>query len=99
LVAAALPGAVLAGPSSESACNRRLSVELTPDVPDPRDDSFLSSLLSNQVDYRLVFQGETEDSDILLELVGPGPAHRCQEVIQSMLKDGRVVSIHQDVGA
>jgi hypothetical protein len=27
-------------------CDMRLSVELTPDVPDPRDVGFLSSLLS-----------------------------------------------------
>lgn len=74
-------------------CHRRLAVELTPDVPDPRDDAFLSSLLSNEVEYRLTFRGKSDDSNIFLELTGPGPAYRCEEVIRSMRKDGRVLSI------
>jgi len=34
--------------ASPAVCNMRLSVELTPDVPNPVDLGFLSSLLSNQ---------------------------------------------------
>ena len=93
LLVPVLPGAVMADTAHGPACDRRLVVELTPDVPDPRDAAFLSSLLSNEVEYRLIFRGEAGDSAILLELLGPGPAYRCQEVIQSMRKDGRVLSI------
>ena len=74
-------------------CDSLLTVELTPDVPDPRDTGFLSSLLSNQVDYRLSFRGEIDDSNIVVELTGPGPTYRCQDVIQTIGRDGRVLSV------
>jgi hypothetical protein len=37
----------------DTACEARLTVELTPDVPDATDAGFLSSLLTNHPDYRL----------------------------------------------
>jgi hypothetical protein len=89
--------ALLACGAAEAAtgpiCDWHLTVELTPDVPDPRDTGFLSSLLSNEIGYRLVFRGASDDSNLLLELIGPGPAYRCREAIQTMRKDSRVVSI------
>jgi len=51
----------------------QLTVELTPDVPDPQDAGFLSSLLSNQVNYRLTMLRERDGSVIVLELTGPAP--------------------------
>jgi hypothetical protein len=93
VLAILLPSSAMAEAPQAPTCLRRLVVELTPDVPDPRDDAFLSSLLSNEVEYRLTFRGESAHSDIFLELTGPGPAYRCEEVIRSMRKDGRVVSI------
>jgi hypothetical protein len=93
------PVALLSGGVAEAAppmtCYRRLSVELTPDVPNPRDDGFLSSLLGNKVDYQLIYRGQidSDSDDILLELVGPGPEYRCRAVIQEMRRDGRVLSI------
>jgi hypothetical protein len=95
MAAAALAGGV-ADPAAAADCDRRLTVELTPDVPDPRDTGFLSSLLSNEVDYQLVFRGKSDDTNIVLELIGPGPAYRCQEAIQTMRRDARVVSLHVD---
>jgi hypothetical protein len=93
LCAAALAVTGVTGTAVAETCDRQLAVQLTPDVPDPRDAGFLSSLLGNQVEYRLTFLGQADDSDIRLELSGPGPAYRCREVIHSMRKDGRVVTI------
>jgi hypothetical protein len=94
LIAVAALASGLADAAVAADCDRRLTVELTPDVPDPRDTGFLSSLLSNEVDYQLVFRGKTDDTNIVVELIGPGPAYRCQEAIQTMRRDARVVSLH-----
>jgi hypothetical protein len=94
LIAAAALGGGFVHTVSAADCDSRLSVELTPDVPDPRDAGFLSSLLSNDVGYELVFRGKTDDSNIVVELIGPGPEYRCREAIQTMSRDARVLSIH-----
>jgi hypothetical protein len=77
-------------------CEARLTVELTPDVPDASDAGFLSSLLNNHPDYRLNLLREIDPSLIELDLAGPGPDYLCQNVIDAMRKDGRVLSIHVD---
>ena len=82
--------------ASPAVCDMRLSVELTPDVPNPVDSGFLSSLLSNQASYRLTLQGWRPGSIIVIELTGSGPDSRCQDVVEAMRKDGRVLSIHVD---
>jgi hypothetical protein len=99
ILSAALLAALLVNntaAASPAVCNMRLSVELTPDVPNPLDSGFLSSLLSNQASYRLTLQGSRSGSVIVLELAGPGPGYRCQNVVEAMRKDGRVLSIHLD---
>lgn len=93
LVALASTAAHAAAPAS---CAMRLTVELTPDVPNPRDAGFLSSLLSERVDYRLNWVRRDSASEIVLELTGPGPAEECRDVVQTMRNDGRVLSIHTD---
>jgi hypothetical protein len=97
LRAVLLVGVVLASgtaaATSPITCERRLTLEVSPDVPDPRDIGFLSSLLSNEVGYQLVFRGRIDDTNIVVELIGPGPAYRCREAIQAMRRDARVVSI------
>jgi hypothetical protein len=92
LLAAVLVNNVAA--AAPAVCNMRLSVELTPDVPNPLDSGFLSSLLSNQASYRLTLRGWHPGSVIVIELTGPGPEYRCQNVVEAMRKDGRVLSIH-----
>jgi len=92
LLAAVLTGHVAA--ASPARCSVRLSIELTPDVPEPWDSGFLSSLLSNQVSYRLSLLGRQPGSVIVTELEGPGPEYRCRNVVEAMRKDGRVLSIH-----
>ena len=80
-------------------CDVRLTVELTPDVPNPTDEGFLGSLLSNQVDYLLRLRRERSDSLLVLELTGPGPAYRCRNAIETIRRDGRVVSVHLSKGS
>ena len=92
LIAAAELAGGLADTASAAGCDSRLSVELTPeDVPDPRDPGFLGSLLSNEVGYQLIFRGKTDDSNIVVELrgpgLGPGPEYSCREAIQTMRRD------------
>src|ERR1700685_1192124 len=72
-------------------CHRHLSVELTPDVPNPRDLAFLSSLLT-QPGFQLSWTGQN-GSVVELDLTGPGPDDQCRAVIAAMRKDGRVQSI------
>jgi hypothetical protein len=71
----------------------RLTVELAPDVPDPTATGFLGSLLSNRVDYWLSLRRERSDTLLGLELTGPGPGYRCQNAIEAIRRDGRVVSV------
>ena len=83
-----------ANAASPAACDMRLTVELTPDVPNPEDAGFLSSLLSNQAGYRLtLWRQESDSSVVVLDLAGPGPAYRCQNVIETLRKDARVLSV------
>jgi hypothetical protein len=100
-VAAALLAVInsAATATSPTPCDMRLIVELTPDVPDPRDLGFLSSLLGNHSDYRLTFQQRRGDFVFVLELTGPGPTYVCQGVVDDMRKDGRVLSIHLSAGS
>jgi len=96
LGAVALASGLLSNTSIAAAparCDVRLTVELTPDVPDPTDEAFLDSLLSNQVDYQLSLRQERSDSLLVVELVGPGPAYRCRNAIQTIRRDGRVLSV------
>jgi hypothetical protein len=79
-------------------CDVRLTVELTPDVPNPTDAGFLGSLLSNQVDYLLSLRRERSDSLLVLELLGPGPDYRCRNAIEAIRRDGRVLSVHVNKG-
>lgn len=79
--------------AAPAACAVRLSVELTPDVPDPGDPEFLSSLLSNHPDYRLTLKGQEDGSVIVLDLAGPGPEYQCANVIDTIRRDGRVLSV------
>jgi hypothetical protein len=82
--------------ASVAPCDMRLRVELTPDVPDPRDPGFVSSLLGNHPDYQLtLLRLDPQNASVItLDLAGPGPVAGCREVVNSMRKDARVVSVH-----
>jgi hypothetical protein len=99
VASAAVLAAVMAGyaaAASPAVCNMRLAIELTPDVPEPLDAGFLSSLLNNKVSYRLTLLSQQPGSVIVTELVGPGPEYRCRKVVETMRRDARVLSVHLD---
>jgi len=76
-------------------CDLRLRVELTPDVPYPRDAGFVSSLLGNHLEYQLTLlrQDPENYSVITFNLTGPGPVAGCRDVVSSLRKDARVLSV------
>jgi hypothetical protein len=86
----ALPSAPLI--AAPAPCDSKLIVVFTPDVPNPTDSGFLSSLLSNQPGYRLTLVQSTTDSGTVLELTGAGPSGLCQNVLATIRKDSRVQS-------
>ncbi len=92
LVPAAASGPATA--ASPATCDMRLGVVLTPDIPNPADLGFLSSLLSNHPDFQLTLRRERSDTVLALELSGPGPESRCWNVIETMRRDGRVLSVY-----
>jgi hypothetical protein len=80
-------------PIAPPRCALRLSVEVTPDVPNPGDGGFISSLLGDNTGYQLFLLQVVDDTHVNLQLQGPGPAERCQAVVASISNDGRVASI------
>ena len=80
-------------PIAPPKCALRLSVEVTPDVPNPGDGGFISSLLGDNAGYQLFLLQVVDDTHVNLQLQGPGPAERCQAVVASISNDGRVASI------
>ena len=82
--------------AQSSKCDLQLTVELTPDVPDPTDAGFLSSLLNNHPGYRLELLRVIDPALLELDLSGPGPGYQCVGVINTIRKDARVLSVHSD---
>ncbi|MDB6043965.1 MAG: hypothetical protein JWM63_2516 [Gammaproteobacteria bacterium] len=93
---ASLIGTSVAVADEAGQCEVRLTVELTPDVPNASTGGFLSSLLSNRVKYELTLLQEDSDSVIVVDLTGPGPDYRCRNAIEAIRRDGRVLSVHVD---
>jgi hypothetical protein len=77
-------------------CIERLTVKVTPDVPNPRDDGFLSSLLNNHPEYRLTWVRREDLTTIVVDLSGPGPDEECDSVVQTLRRDGRVEWVRPD---
>jgi hypothetical protein len=80
-------------PMAQPTCALRLTVEVTPDVPNPTDGGFISSLLGDHEGYSLFLLRSVNDSHVVLQLQGPGPRERCRAVVDSMRNDSRVQSI------
>jgi hypothetical protein len=74
-------------------CSLQLKIVLTPGVPDPRNEGFLSSLLTNESGYQLSLVRQVDDSTVVVDLLGPGPDLRCQQVVDVIRKDSRVESV------
>lgn len=95
--------AVFGNPATATAqevpvCAARLTVEVSASVPRAADDGFLSSLLNNHFTYRLDLVRQQSSSVLEVELTGPGPGYRCDNVIEAMRKDARVQSIEVESG-
>lgn len=80
-------------PATPPQCSMALSVEVTPDVPNPGNGAFISSLLGNHTEYQLFLVRIVDDTHVNLRLQGPGPNERCQAVVDSISNDGRVQSV------
>jgi hypothetical protein len=80
-------------PVAAPKCALRLTVEVTPDVPNPADGGFISSLLGDHAGYQLFLLQVVDDTHVILQLQGPGGHERCQAVVDAMSNDGRVLSI------
>jgi hypothetical protein len=75
------------------ACRLRLQVWLDPDVPDPRNEGFLSSL-ANRPGYALTWLGASQDDkSVTLELSGPGPSYQCRRELDFIRRDARVLTV------
>jgi len=83
-------------PMAPPQCALRLSVEVTPDVENPADPGFISSLLGDNVGYQLFLLNRVDDTHVNLQLQGPGEAANCRAVVKSMREDGRVSSIQEN---
>jgi hypothetical protein len=92
---AVLGSSTAAAAAPAARCDRLLTVQLTPDVPDPRNAAFVSSLLGNHPGYQLTVRQQRDGSVVVLELTGPGPGYLCQSVVDAMRKDGRVLSVRE----
>ena len=93
LILSVLLGTNAAEAAPPAPCDMRLSVELTPDVPNPGDVGFLTSLLGDHSGYQLTLRRQRDGSVLVLELSGPGPDYLCRNVVEAMRKDGRVLSV------
>lgn len=96
IAAVLLLGSAAAHADTQADCTMRLVVELTPDVPNPQDSGFLSSLLNDNPSYQLNWVRKVDMSFIALDLKGPGPLDRCEDVVETMRRDGRVLSVYPE---
>ena len=80
-------------PRAPPQCAMRLNVQVTPDVPNPGDGGFISSLLGDHPGYHLFVLQVVDNTNVILQLQGPGSRDRCQAVVDSIRNDGRVASI------
>jgi hypothetical protein len=76
VLSAAMLAAMLVTNSAAASpvCDIQLHVELTPDIPDPFDSGFLSSLLSNQTGYRVTLLGRRPGSVLVISSLAPVPS-------------------------
>jgi hypothetical protein len=83
----ALPGLAAA---QGTQCTLLLKVKLTPDVENPKDPAFLSTLVGDP-SYSLVLVRASSDSEVL-QL--SGPANSCRKQVGIMRTSAWVIYIH-----
>lgn len=62
-------------------------------MPNAADPDFLSSLVGNHPGFSLVLERVIDDSNVELQLDGPGSDENCLEVVETMRRDARVESV------
>jgi hypothetical protein len=72
-------------------CEARLKVTLTPDVPNPRDPSFLSALTADPL-YELIWIRGT-DTTAVYELIGPATDYHCEDEIKRLSRDAHLLDL------
>jgi hypothetical protein len=72
-------------------CHARLSLTLTPDVPNPRDPSFLSTLTANPL-YSLIWV-EGNDTTAVVDLTGPATDYHCEDEIRRLSRDAHIMDL------
>ena len=81
-------------------CHARLSLKLTPDVPNPRDPSFLSALTADPL-YEITWVNG-QDSAVVVDLYGPATDYHCEQEINRLGRNGSILELQvlqQDTGA
>jgi hypothetical protein len=77
--------------AQQDACRVRIEITLDPEVNDPRDPSFLSSLMGS-AGYQLKWvQGD--DSISIYDLSGPATDNGCANMIEQIGKSSAVTSV------
>jgi hypothetical protein len=72
-------------------CEARLEVTLTPDVPNPRDPSFLSGLAANPL-YQLIWV-RGSDSAAVYAFTGPATDYHCEDEVKRISRDAHVLDL------
>jgi hypothetical protein len=95
LIAAAALATVLNVGAAESAvpdrCHARLLLKLTPDVPNPRDPTFLSALTANPL-YAITWV-EGNDTTAVVDLTGPATDYHCEDEIRRLGRDAHILDL------
>jgi hypothetical protein len=73
-------------------CSVRLSLTLTPDVPNPQDPGFLGAMLSNSTGYQLTWISGS-DTQATVQLTGPGQSWQCDQAVNKLSKDAHIVEL------
>jgi hypothetical protein len=70
-------------------CTLQLDVQVTPDVENPRDPGFLSTLVGNPA-YSLVFVRKSDNGEVL-QL--SGPPGTCRDQLEFMRQNSHIINI------
>jgi hypothetical protein len=72
-------------------CHARLSLKLTPDIPNPRDPTFLSTLTANPL-YQITWV-EGDDTTAVVDLTGPATDFHCEDEIRRLGRDAHIMDL------
>jgi hypothetical protein len=88
---ASVLGVAAVASAAPDKCHARLLLKLTPDVPNPRDPSFLSALTANPL-YVLTWV-EGNDTSAVVDLTGPAIDYHCEDEIKRLSRDAHILDL------